>query len=144
MKATLRNLGMLALAAGLSAGGAMAAQAQTYNQGANYSEWAAVISATPVMERINQPREECATERVTNYENRRVGGISLGAFETSTNYVVPVTRDVQRCRTVDQVTEVVQGYDVRYRYNGREYVTRTATDPGARIRVDVSVLPGAQ
>ena len=144
MKATLRR-SLSALAAGLAAAGSMAAHAQAFGQsGASYSEWVPVISTTPVVERINQPREECTTERVTNYENRRVGGISLGAFETSTNFVVPVTRDVQRCRTVDQVTEVVQGYDVRYRYNGREYVTRTTTDPGTRIRVDVSVLPGAQ
>jgi uncharacterized protein YcfJ len=138
MNYLLRNVGALALAAGA------ASIAHAQNAGGQYSEWAPVISSTPVVEHMSQPREECFTERVTNYEERRVGGISLGAFETSTNYVVPVTRDVQRCRTVDQTTDVVQGYDVRYRYNGREYVTRTATDPGNRIRVDVSVLPGAQ
>jgi len=40
--------------------------------------------------------------------------------------------------------DVVQGYDVRYRYQGRDYVTRTPTDPGSRIRVDVSVLASPQ
>jgi uncharacterized protein YcfJ len=139
MKSMLRKVSALVLATGAVAGGAPLAQAESY------SEWAPVISSTPIVERVAQaPREDCWTERVTNYESRRIGGISLGSFDTSTNVVVPVSRDVQRCRTIDQSTEVVQGYEVRYRYQGREYVTRTATDPGSRIRVDVSVLPGAQ
>ena len=138
MKYMLRKVSALALAAGVASVGAPLAQAETY------SEWVPVISSTPIVERVSQPREDCWTERVTNYESRRIGGISLGSFDTSTNVVVPVSRDVQRCRTVDQTTDVIQGYDVRYRYQGREYMTRTATDPGSRIRVDVSVLPGAQ
>ena len=138
MKFMLRNVSALALAAGVASSGAALAQAQSY------SEWAPVISSTPIVERTSQPRENCWTERVTTHETRRIGGISLGAFDTSTNVVVPVSRDVQRCRTIDQTTDVVQGYEVRYRYQGREYVTRTASDPGSRIRVDVSVLPGAQ
>jgi uncharacterized protein YcfJ len=138
MKVMLRKVSALALAAGVVSGGASLAQAQSH------SEWAPVISSTPIVERVSQPREDCWTERVTTNEARRIGGISLGSFDTSTNVVVPVSRDVQRCRTIDQATDVVQGYEVRYRYLGREYVTRTATDPGSRIRVDVSVLPGAQ
>jgi len=138
MKFMLRNVSALALAAGVASGGATLAQAQSY------SEWVPVISSTPIVERVSQPREDCVTERVTTHEARRIGGISLGAFDTSTNVVVPVSRDVQRCRTIDQTADVVQGYEVRYRYQGREFVTRTATDPGSRIRVDVSVLAGAQ
>jgi uncharacterized protein YcfJ len=138
MKSMLRNVSTIALAAGIVSGGASLAQAQTY------SEWVPVISSTPIVERTSQPRENCWTERVTTHETRRIGGISLGSFDTSTNVVVPVSRDVQRCQTIDQTTEVIQGYEVRYRYQGREYVTRTASDPGSRIRVDVSVLPGAQ
>jgi len=138
MKFMLRKVSAIALAAGIVSGGASLAQAQSY------SEWAPVISSTPIVERTSQPRENCWTERVTTHETRRIGGISLGSFDTSTNVVVPVSRDVQRCQTIDQTTEVIQGYEVRYRYQGREYVTRTASDPGSRIRVDVSVLPGAQ
>jgi len=109
-----------------------------------FSEWAPVLSSTPVVERVAQPREQCWTERVRTNEVRRVAGIQLGLLDTSTNVVVPVTRDVQQCRTVDQAVDVVQGYDVRYRYQGRDYVTRTPTDPGSRIRVDVSVLASPQ
>jgi uncharacterized protein YcfJ len=135
---TTRTCKALAVAVGIVAGGMSAAQAQTY------SEMAPVISSTPIVQRVSQPHEECWTETITTGESRRLGGISLGAFDTSTNVVVPVRRDVQRCRTVEGYTDVVQGYDVRYRYQGREYVTRTATDPGNRIAVDVTVLPGTR
>lgn len=49
----------------------------------------------------------------------------------------------RRCRTVQvrDVEERLIGYDVRYRYHGRIYETRTDRDPGDRIRVRVSVTP---
>lgn len=49
----------------------------------------------------------------------------------------------QHCQVVDEYTthrELV-GYDVRYRYNGREFLTRTDQHPGDRIRVRVDVTP---
>jgi uncharacterized protein YcfJ len=107
----------------------------------NFTEFAPVISSTPIVQRVMEPREECWTETITTDEVRRLGGISLGSFDTSTNVVVPTRRDVQRCRTVQTATDTIQGYDVRYRYHGREYLTRMATDPGDRIPVDVSVQP---
>jgi uncharacterized protein YcfJ len=51
----------------------------------------------------------------------------------------PVTREVERCRTVQEVRDVAVGYDVRYRYGGREFVTRLPYDPGRRIRLAVDV-----
>jgi uncharacterized protein YcfJ len=128
----------LALAVGIVATGATAVHAQSF------TEMAPVLSATPIVQRVSQPRQECWTETVTTNEVRRLGHIGIGSFDTSTNMVVPVTRDIQNCRTVDSTTDVVQGYDVRYRYQGREYVTRTLTDPGDRIPVDVSVVPGTR
>ena len=53
----------------------------------------------------------------------------------------PVTREVERCRTVQEVREVPVGYDVRYRYGGREFVTRMPFDPGQRVRVAVDIRP---
>jgi len=128
-----------ALAAGIFATGMTAAV-----HADNFTEFAPVISSTPIIQRVTEPREECWTETITTDEVRRLGGISLGSFDTSTNVVVPVRRDVQRCRTVQTATDTIQGYDVRYRYHGREYVTRTTTDPGDRIPVDVSVMPGTR
>ena len=125
------------LAAGLLGASATAAYAE------RFTEWAQVVSSTPVVQRTSQPREECWTETIWTSETRKLSGISLGAFETSTNVAVPVQRDVQRCRTVEGHTDVIQGYDVRYRYQGREYVTRLASPPGDRIPVEVTVAPGA-
>ena len=129
----------VAVAAGFFASGmTVAARADSF------TEYAPVISSTPIVQRATEPREQCWTETITTDEVRRLGGISLGSFDTSTNVVVPVQRDVQRCRTVETATDTIQGYDVRYRYHGREYVTRMSYDPGDRIPVDVSVQPGAR
>ena len=54
---------------------------------------------------------------------------------------VPVTREVQRCRTVSDDREEVEGYDVRYSYHGREYVTRMSYNPGPTLPVNVEVRP---
>lgn len=50
---------------------------------------------------------------------------------------------VERCRTVHNVyqEERLIGYDVRYRYNGVEQVTRMQHDPGATVRVRVNIEP---
>lgn len=49
----------------------------------------------------------------------------------------------ERCRLerAYRNEERVRGYRVTYLYNGRTYTTRTRRDPGARIRVRVSVSP---
>lgn len=53
----------------------------------------------------------------------------------------PVTRDVQRCNIVNEYRDEVRGYDVRYVYNGREYQTRLAYDPGPTMPINVDVRP---
>jgi len=53
----------------------------------------------------------------------------------------PVNREVERCRTIQEVREVASGYDVRYRYGNREFVTRMPFDPGRRIRIAVDIRP---
>jgi uncharacterized protein YcfJ len=55
----------------------------------------------------------------------------------------PVTREARRCRTVAAVREEIAGYDVRYRYHGRDFVTRLAYDPGATLEIDVEARPAA-
>jgi uncharacterized protein YcfJ len=50
---------------------------------------------------------------------------------------------VERCRTVhaSYQEEKLVGYDIRYSYNGTESTVRLPQDPGATIRVRVSVEP---
>lgn len=49
----------------------------------------------------------------------------------------------QRCETVNErhTEERTIGYRVRYLYDGEEFVTRTDHDPGANIRLRVSMTP---
>ena len=54
---------------------------------------------------------------------------------------VPVERDVQRCRTVQEMREAVVGYDVGYEYRGRQFTTRLPYDPGRMVPVRVDVTP---
>jgi uncharacterized protein YcfJ len=54
---------------------------------------------------------------------------------------VPVERNVERCRVVDEVREAVVGYDVRYEYMGRQFTTRMPQDPGRFVRVNVDINP---
>jgi uncharacterized protein YcfJ len=54
---------------------------------------------------------------------------------------VPVTRTVERCNTVTETREEIRGYNVTYRYQGRDYTTRMPYDPGSTIQVDVGVRP---
>jgi hypothetical protein len=46
----------------------------------------------------------------------------------------------QRCRTVESMREVVNGYDVVYRYNGRDANVALPYDPGSTIKVGVGAI----
>jgi uncharacterized protein YcfJ len=54
---------------------------------------------------------------------------------------VPVERNVERCRTINEVREANVGYDVRYEYRGRQFTTRMPQDPGRNLQVHVDVTP---
>lgn len=88
----------------------------------------------------------------TNKSSQRVGAVvgavlghSIGRDIVSSNSRSGESRyhTVRHCETVDEYVheERLMGYDVRYRYEGREYSVRTDRDPGSRIRVRVHVEP---
>ncbi len=54
---------------------------------------------------------------------------------------VPVERDAQRCRKVEEVRELTAAWDVRYTYRNREFATRMPFDPGRKLTVAVNVKP---
>jgi uncharacterized protein YcfJ len=47
-------------------------------------------------------------------------------------------QQVERCRTEDNFRQVINGYDVRYRFQGHEYSTRLPYDPGKWLALNVS------
>ena len=86
-----------------------------------------------------------------NTVNERVGAVvgailggSIGRDIAHNSNPPPVYTDtVERCRTVYDTSqeEKLVGYDVLYSYNGQEYTVRMPQDPGATVRVRVSVEP---
>ncbi len=180
----------------------------------SYSDTAQVLSAQPIYERNNVPRQECANETVTdtrtvpsqgyvaaNYPAGQpapaptgertvgagtiigaiiggvvghqfggssggrdrgtaagaiVGGLVGNQIENSAPAAtaaapvasgpsrvdyVPETRTVQRCRTVYDGRDEIVGYNVVYRYQGRDYTQRMAYDPGPTMNVRVNLAP---
>ncbi len=223
MKSVNARVSVIATAAALSTL-AVAGVFATTAQANEFGDVATVISSTPIFERVSVPRQQCYTEQVASYEERRVNrvvydedrrddsrdsrdysaynngsnrgigagtvlgaviggaighqfghssggrdrGTAVGAIlggivgnsaendnrnyrdasyrNNSTRQVVdvdrvPVTRDVQRCQTISDTRDEVRGYDVRYRYQGREYNTRLPYDPGPTMQVNVEVRP---
>lgn len=195
-------------------------------QAADFTDTAQVISATPIYESVNEPREECWTEtvygqprqagersvagpllggvagaivgnqvgrgsgntvatavggaagamagdRISNPgSNRSYGGAILGGVAgailgnqvgqgngnkaaTAVGAIAgamvgdrldnraPVhaqPQQVRRCRTVDNYRQVVKGYTVVYRYNGRDVTTTLPYDPGRTVTVGVGII----
>ncbi|MDE2118541.1 MAG: hypothetical protein KGJ19_08090, partial [Betaproteobacteria bacterium] len=50
------------------------------------------------------------------------------------------TREERRCRQVENYRDVVRGYNVTYRYNGRDITTRLPYQPGDTVQVSVGVV----
>lgn len=85
---------------------------------ADFVDTAEVISSTPIIERVNESRQECSP-----------------AAEPGKK---------PECRTVTTPREYVTGYSVVYRYNGRDIKTTLPSDPGPTVRVGIGVLDGAR
>ena len=156
------------------------------NNQARYGDYARVISTTPEYERVNNPRQECASEYVPassyrqvqsdghGYTGTIIGGVTgalLGSRVGKGNGNRAATavgaiagavignqiqergragrydddhadsREVRRCRVVDQWDNRLTGYRVVYEYAGRSYSTVLPQDPGRRLPVRVSVTP---
>lgn len=166
-----------ALALTLTAATALADPFPPGPDAVSFRDTAWVVSSTPVYQEVNQPRQECWTER-TGYryerDDRSYGGAILGAVvggvvgnqfgkgggKTASTAAgaaigamagdridnndrggrrVPV--EEERCRTVDNWTRNIVGYDVVYRYRGNQYTTHLPYDPGRalKLRVQISV-----
>lgn len=54
-------------------------------------------------------------------------------------YTTTRTRPVETCRMIDSFRDEVVGYDVIYRYQGKEFSTRLPYNPGEWLDVNVSV-----
>ena len=154
---------LLAVATALGSGPSIAA---------DFTDNAQVISATPVFERVSEPRQECTPDRAAAPQERSLvgpivggvagallgsqvgrgngrtaaaaGGAIAGAVvgDRIDNRQTAGAQSGQRCRTVEMSRDVIRGYTVVYRYNGHNVTTTMPYDPGPAVRVGISVIDG--
>lgn len=91
------------------------------NASANdFIDTARVISSTPIVETINEPRQECSPAPAQGAQ-----------------------APAQQCRTVQVSREIIKGYTVVYHYSGRDVTVKLPYDPGPTVRVGIGVIDNA-
>ena len=133
----------------------------------DYVDTAQVISSKPVIEKIADSRQECDPAPVARKDNNilapiiggviggllghqvgsgrgntaaTIAGAAGGAMAGSAIGNRAEAQAPQQCRTVQSMRDVVKGYDVVYRYNGRDVNILMPYDPGRTIKVGVSAI----
>lgn len=138
---------------------------------ASAQEQGRVLSATPIVQQVATPQQVCGNETVYSGNRTTGAGAVMGAIAggaagnaigkgsgraaaTALGVIggavlgnqieggQPQYQNVQRCTTETYYENRTVGYDVVYEYAGRQYTTRTQTDPGRWI--PVSVQPTGQ
>lgn len=121
-------------------------------------EWGDVVSVTPRVETYLSQRQVCeptgANASPVNYAlgglagalvGNQVGGGNGKAAATVVGALLGANaadnRNQSACRWESIPVERQSGYTVTYLYNGRQYQSITATHPGNRIRLQVTVTP---
>lgn len=66
-------------------------------------------------------------------------GAVVGGQWNNGNRYERYPQQVERCRTTNHYREVMNGYDVRYRLQGREFQTRLPYDPGQWVMLNANL-----
>jgi uncharacterized protein YcfJ len=133
----------------------------------DFVDTAQVVSSKPIIERVAESRQECdnapAPQKSNNFVGPIIGGllggllghqVGRGSGQTAATVVGATggavaggmignragAQPAQQCRTVESSREVVNGYDVVYRYNGRDVNVALPYDPGSTIKVGVAAI----
>jgi uncharacterized protein YcfJ len=163
MELTMKNLSAIALGIFFAGGSAYGAS--------DIVDTAQVISSKPIIEKITESRQECdpappppqqsGSSVIAPIIGGVVGGVlghqvGQGSGQTAATIIGatggavagsavanrPSTQPApQQCRTIQTTREVVNGYDVTYRYNGLDAHVKMPYDPGNTVKVGVNVLP---
>ncbi len=67
-----------------------------------------------------------------------VAGVLIG--DRVANPDKPVSQRIERCRDVDNFRDVIRGYTVTYRYNGKDATVTLPYQPGNTVQVGVSLI----
>ena len=134
----------------------------------DFVDIAQVISSRPIIERVTESRQVCdpvpaqqssGNSIVAPILGGVVGGllghqVGRGSGQTAATIIGAAggavagsaiannanAQPAQQCRMVQTSRDVVNGYDVIYRYNGRDANVKLPYSPGSTIRVGVSVV----
>ena len=155
----MKHQSIAAVAVALLGGSAYAAS--------DFVDIAQVISSTPIVERVTESRQECdaapAPQKSGNIVAPIIGGVvggllghqvGQGSGKTAATIVGATGGAVagsmvgdragaqppQNCRTVESARDVVNGYDVVYRYNNRDVNVKLPYNPGSTIKVGVGII----
>jgi len=158
----MRHPSLTALIVALGSGSAYATS--------DFVDSAQVVSATPIIERVAEQHQECqpapAPQRntTTSVVAPIIGGVlggllghqvGQGSGQTAATIVGATGGAVagaavanhansqqpgQQCRTVESTREVVNGYNVVYRYNGRDVNVALPYNPGRTVKVGVGII----
>jgi uncharacterized protein YcfJ len=131
---------------------------------------AQVVSSTPIVEHVTEPRQECTPVAAAPQEHSLAGPILGGVAgailghqvghgsgqtaATAAGAVVGTiagdrvgnpesTAPAQQCHTVQTTRDVVKGYTVVYRYYDRDITTTLPYNPGSTVHVGVGVVDNA-
>lgn len=127
-----------------------------------------VISATPIVQQVNSPRQVCSTESVAVQRQRSGAGALMGAIAggamgnaigggagtvaaTMLGIVggaalgdqlegaqTAQVQDVQRCTTQNSLESRTVAYHVVYEYRGKQFSVQMPTHPGATVQLQVT------
>ncbi len=127
-----------------------------------------VISATPVMQQVNSPRQVCSTESVAVQRQRSGAGALMGALAggamgnaigggagTVAATVLGIVggaalgdqleggqtaqvQDVQRCTTQNSLESRTVAYHVVYEYGGKQFSVQMPNHPGTTVQLQVT------
>lgn len=134
----------------------------------DFIDTAQVVSSTPIIERVSESRQQCDPTPAPQRDSGSIiapiiGGViggllghqvGHGSGQTAATIIGAVggaaagtavgnragSQPAQRCRTVESTREVINGYNVVYRYNGRDMNVALPYNPGSTVKVGVAVI----
>jgi uncharacterized protein YcfJ len=127
-----------------------------------------VVSSTPIVQQVGQPRNACTTEQVSVQQPKSgagalMGGIAGGALgnavgggggkaaatmigimggailgDTIEGQPMAQTQNVQRCSLQTFYENRTVAYDVVYEFAGKQYSVQMPNDPGPSVQLQIS------
>ena len=111
--------------------------------GADITDEATVISWKPLVRKVDDVKQECWNENhseiAATQDSRADSLVGQGVAASSPPQILYTI--VKRCRQIPVVNEIIEGYDVTYRYNGKEGHTVMPNKPERKVKVGISALP---